>query len=456
MNGDQFSTSAPGQGYLLTRARQVRGWTQPQMARLLREFSRQQGHALGTGRDGIWYWEHSRRPDRQTQILLAGLLGIPLDAVDERPWPEWLAADPLQQPPGRPWTVRGAAEALSELSGSSVDTTRRDLFIIGGGALTSALLAWIVADTSAAGQISGGRRIGEAAVQRLEKRAATLRVIDDEDGGGTVLEESFSALALTAGLIRRSSYSDVHGARLYSVASDFARQYAAALFDMHGVCSDKAFETSLRAAKAGGDEAIGANCLAFWAAAAYNTGRRNDAEAMASAGLAAIRGRAAPSVVAVLETRRGRARARLGDAGSLASFDRAEELLSKTSTDPGPDWAGWIDPAEIHAARASSHLDLGQPMQAEKNFAAARQCFDPSLIRTQVVYLARQANAQLDQGKVDEAAATGHVALDMAESISSRRSADAVLGLADAFTAHASHVPAGRDLAERARATLSE
>jgi len=456
MNGDQLSTSAPGRGYLLARARQARGWTQPQMARLLREFSRQEGHPLSTGRDGIWYWEHSRCPDHPTQILIAGLLSIPPDAVDERPWPEWLAADPAQRPPGRPWTVRGAAEALSELSGSSVDTTRRDLFIIGGGALTSALLAWIVADTSAAGQISGGRRIGEAAVGRLEKRAAALRAIDDEDGGGTVLEESFSALTLTTGLIRRSTYSDTHGARLYSVASDLARQYAAALFDMHGVCSDKAFETSLRAAKAGGDDAIGANCLAFWASAAYNTGRRSDAEAMASAGLAAVRGRAAPSVVAVLETRRGRARARLGDAGSLSSFDRAEELLGQAGTEPGPDWADWIDQAEIHAARGSSQLDLGRPKQAEDNFAAARQCFDPSIIRTQVVYLARQASAQLDQGKADQAVATGHIALDMAEAISSRRSADAVLDLARACTADDSHVPGGRDLAERARATLTE
>ena len=68
-----------------------------------------------------------------------------------------------------------------------------------------------------------------------------------------------------------------------AMQDSLARQRAAALFDVHGVCADGAYETALRAAKAALDDALCADCLAFWASSAYNTGRLHDAEAMASA-----------------------------------------------------------------------------------------------------------------------------------------------------------------------------
>jgi hypothetical protein len=201
-----------------------------------------------------------------------------------------------------------------------VETTRRDLVLIAGGTLTAALLSWLVADPAASGQITSRRRIGEAAVRRIEERARTLRRMDDEDGGGTILTEASSALSLTVTLIRDRTYNDAHGTRLYATASDLARQRAAALFDVRGECADGAYETALRAAKAAGDDALGANCLAFWASSAYNTGRLRDAEAMADAALAAIRGRTVPRVEAMLRSRRGRARAHLGRYQMLGRF----------------------------------------------------------------------------------------------------------------------------------------
>ncbi len=454
MNGYQPSPSPGTSGPLLTRAREARGWTRPEMARRLRDFSHEAGHPISPGRDGIWYWEHSRSPDRATQVLIAGLLGIPPTAVDERPWPEWLSEDPAQRPAPRPWTVAGVAEALSELAGGSVETTRRELILIAGGTLTAALLSWLIADPAAAGQIASGRRIGEATVARLEERASTLRRIDDEDGGGTVLTETSSALALTVSLIRDRSYADAHGARLYAIASDLARQRAAALFDVHGECADGTFETALRAAKTAGDDALGANCLAFWSNAAYNTGRPRDAEAMASTALAAVRGRTTPRVQAMLQSRRGRARAHLGDPACWASFDQAEVLLSQARGHADPDWAYWFDQAEVYGARASSHLDLGQPARAEADFTAAQALFDPSIVRTQALYLTRQGIAQARQGHIEQAAATASQALDLTESISSRRTTSLLLDLVCILGTH--QTTDAQDFCERARAVLAE
>ena len=439
-------------GHLLARAREARGWSRPEMARYLRDFSAQAGHQIFPGREGIWYWEHNRTPDRDTQVLIAGLLGIPLAAVDERRWPEWLADDPAQRPAPRPWTVAGAAGALLELAGGGVDSTRRDLMLIAGGTLSAALLAWLTADPDAAAQITGNGRVEEAAVARIESRAAALRKMDDADGGGAVLTEAASALALAVHLIRDRSYSEEHGRRLYAAASDLARQRAAALFDISGDCADGAYETALRAAKAADDNALGANCLAFWTVAAYNTNRPRDAEAMASAALAAVRHQSLPAVEAMLHSRRGRARAHLGDNGCWSDFDQAERLLALSSGRPAPDWIYWFDAAEILSARASSHLDLGQPADAEASFAAAQKLFDPAIVRTQALYLARQGIAQADQGHLDRACATGMYALDLTESISSRRTVSPLLDLARRLSSY--HDPRASEFTERAHLVL--
>lgn len=440
---------------LLVQARLARQWTQADMARHLRERGRERGHPLNTGRDGVSHWEKGREPDPDTQLLIADLLGIPLAALHGRPWPEWLAQDPLQRPVARPWTLLGAAQSLADLAGSAtVDATRRELVLISGGALTATLLAWITADPTAAGQITTGQRIGEAAVTRIEQRAQALRKMDDADGGGIILKETSSALALVSGLINNRSYSDQHRGRLFAVASDLARQRAAAVFDVHGWSADDVFDTALRDARIAGDDALGANVLNFWTVCAYNTGRYTDAEAMASAGLAAVRGRSTPRVEAMLTSRRGRARAHLGDARCWRDFDIAEALLADADQHTDPDWAYWFDQAELTGARASSHRDMNQPRPAEDAFAQVRALIDPGHIRTTALYTARQADAQLAQGEVERACKTAHHALDLTESISSHRSTEPLLDLVSRLAPYDA-VPAAQDFRDRARTVLT-
>ncbi|MEV6984033.1 hypothetical protein AB0M95_22635 [Sphaerisporangium sp. NPDC051017] len=193
--------------------------------------------------------------------------------------------------------------------------------------------------------------------------------------------------------------------------------------------------------------------LAFWTVSAYNTGRLRDAEAMASAGLAAARGRTTPRVEAMLTSRRGRARAHLADARCWADFDRAEELLDKAGDYNDPDWVYWFDHAEILGARASSLRDMNQPGLAEAAFAQAHALFDPSCVRTRAPYLTRQADVQFEQGHIELACATAGDALDLTEAISSHRTTAPLLELATRLADHS--VPAARDFRERARTVLA-
>lgn len=441
-------------GYLLAQARRARGWSQGEMARQLRTHSRDRGRPLSTGRDGVWYWEHERVPDGPTQLLIADMLGIPPTLVDERPWPEWLSEDPAQRPTPRPWTLLGASKALTELAkGAAMDVTRRELVLITGGTLTASLLAWLTADPAAAGQLTTGPRIGEAAVAKIEDMARMLRQTDDEDGGGTVLANASSGLILAERMIRTRTYTDQHRTRLYAAASDLARQRAAALFDVRGECADGTFDTALRTAQIAGDDALGANCLAFWCVSAYNTGRLHDAVTMANTALASVRGRTTPRVEAQLTARRGRARAHLGDTRCWADFDRADELLDQAAGHDDPEWVYWFDQAEILGARASSYRDMRKPGLAEAAFAQANAQFNTTSVRTHALYLARQADAQFDQGEVEQACSTANTALDLTETISSHRTTGPLLDLAERLAKHPA--PYARDFNDRARTVLA-
>src|ERR1035441_2481016 len=64
-----------------------------------------------------------------------------------------------------------------------MDLDRRKFITISGATLSASLLAWLTADPAAAGQITGGRRIGEAAVSHVQARRRAARRAGRGRGG---------------------------------------------------------------------------------------------------------------------------------------------------------------------------------------------------------------------------------------------------------------------------------
>lgn len=413
------------------------------------------GVPLGTGKDGVYRWESGRTPEPEAQRLIAELLGIDLDALGTSPWPHWLALDPLQQPPRRSWDAHGAIAALNDVSKDHpMPMDRRNFVLLTGVALTSSLWEWLTADPAAAGQITHGGRLGEAAVARLEQRVRSLRHDDDVDGGGELIREADSSLKLVANLLEQRTYSDAHGARLHAAAADLARMKAWATFDLHGACDDATFDAALHTAHAAADPALGCHILAFWAIAAYNTDRAADAEKMINAALSAARGRATPRIEAMLYSRRARARAHQRDPRCWNDLDRAATLLERGATQDDPDWVSWFDRSELLGALASSQLDMDQPSRAEGTFVEASELFPADRVRTQSLFLARRADAQWRQGEIEGSCVTANAALALNETISSHRSTGPLHELASRMESHMA-VPAVRDFRERLNASLA-
>ncbi|GAA2084047.1 hypothetical protein GCM10009801_44920 [Streptomyces albiaxialis] len=226
--------------------------------------------------------------------------------------------------------------------------------------------------------------------------------------------------------------------------------HAWANFDIHDKCTDNVFHAALRSAHASNDTVLGSHILAFWPIAAYNTGRAEDAEVVTDAALSAARGRTTPRVEAMLLSRRARGRAHQNNPAAVTDLDRAAELLEATGHSSGedPEWVYWFDDCELLGARASTHLDLGQPAQAEDTFVQAAARFPTGRVRTQALFLARRTDAQWRQNDPERACATAHRALNLTEGISSHRATGPLRDLAANMDEHAG-LPAVRNLRER-------
>src|SRR5260370_34261260 len=98
---------------------------------------------------------------------------------------------------------------------------RRNFIRVAGSALTASLLSWLTSDPAAAGQIAGGRRIGEAAVDHIERRARELRHIDDTDGGGQLIAEPAASLATVVTLLKDRTHTAAQGSRLHAAPAPF-------------------------------------------------------------------------------------------------------------------------------------------------------------------------------------------------------------------------------------------
>ena len=176
---------------------------------------------------------------------------------------------------------------------------------------------------------------------------------------------------------------------------------------------------------------------------------------MVSAALAAVRGRTTPRVEAMLYSRRARARAHLGDSRCWYDIGRASDCLDAASGGhDDPEWVYWFDRGELCGVAGSTHLDCGQPARAEQAFAEAAALFPRDRIRTQALFLARQADAQLRRNDLERACATAGQALDLTAEISSHRSIGPLRELAGKMREHDA-VPDVRAFRERARIMLS-
>ncbi len=340
-----------------------------------------------------------------------------------------------------PWTGATLAVLTELVDGRRVD---RRSFITAGIALSASASNWSRA-VAATAHDRPAATDGPRLLVHLEDRLEYLRRVDDELGSGEVHKQAGGELSLVVRLIKAGRHTDADLRRLYAIAAEASRQVAWTAFDQSrfGI-AQRYFDAALRASVEAEDVVTGAYALSFAAIQCYSTGQAGRAVSLLDTARTQIRGRATPRMDAMLAARTARALSKTG-----AKADTAHQLhLARTALDKGrhdddPKTLYWVDYGEVEMIAGSAALDLGDPAEALRRFAAGMEAYpgDEDYPRTHAIYLARAAEAHLALDDIDGAVATAHHAAACLSSVDSARSASQLKGLRDKLAPHANYRP---------------
>lgn len=288
-------------------------------------------------------------------------------------------------------------------------------------------------------------RVGRSEVSHLARRTARLRRLDDHLGGIDTYRVYVAEARATAMLIERSSY-DARTARLLTgILAEQEQMAGWSAFDA-GRYADarRHYASALTAANASEDPGLIGNTYAFMAYACADVD-------LAEASCEAADGSVTPRVRALLHERRAWAHARSGDADradrGLAS---AAEAINTTTDDSEPDWVFWVDEVEVSIMTGRCWTELRRPDRAVPVLEWALSRYDDTHARDKALYLTWLAQAHIDGGHIEQAAATVDRAIDLTAGVGSVRPGERVGTVLRSLRPHTS-VPAVADEFERAR-----
>lgn len=403
----------------LAAVRRRRGWSQARVARIIATRS---GVNMADGRWKVSRWEHGHvAPEMLAQYALADELGVPREVVNANPWPGWLLTVDRDESVDDPWTPAVAGEVLDSVVSSALMDRRTFIGTTAGGLITMCE-AWSGALATPA--IGDGRgAVTLEAVNHLETRVHELWRLDDVLGGGGCLEVGVADLRQVTNLIRTRRYDAEVGLRLHALAGKLSRFCGWAAFDDGRLAAAERFwHVGLRNAAVAGDTGQGVYGSSNLALASVYAGDGATSLRL----LNQARTHVKPderTVLSMLDCWSSRAHALLGDgAAAAAALNRADKLWETRIDGADPEWIYWM-PLPSHTAEAATALmESGDLRAAERNLREGLRSPDgcPGH-RDRALYLARLGETQLLAGRLDEAAATTHQAVEMAAGVDSTR-----------------------------------
>lgn len=332
----------------------------------------------------------------------------------------------------RPWEAAAANSPVQDqLSDEDQDVVQRRQFL---RASTGAGLAAAVPDLA---RPAYGRRLGKDLPERLRRRTARLRRLDDVLGGGDTYRVYMGEYQATKALLRDGSCTEETRWGLLSVLAEQAQQAGWAAFDGGREADARGlYEESRSAAFEAGDSELAGNALAFLAYQAVDGDR--------GAGLETARescrtiGPGAPAGVrALLHERLAWACAVAGLATETErALESAREALASVDGSPQPDWVAWVDHTELQIMTGRCWTELRRPLRAVPVLESALASYDDSHARDKALYTSWLADSYLTAGEVEQAAAATGRALDLADGVASVRPRARLAPLLTRLAAH--------------------
>ncbi|KUO00037.1 helix-turn-helix transcriptional regulator [Streptomyces caeruleatus] len=413
----------------LAYARFLRDWSQSDLVTRMHQAARRRGLRCGADKAAVSRWENDRKkPDVETQFLIADAFDVPVSDLERYPWPHWLPGREEPVPLGSAYTVH----ALRDAQRAVMDRERRTFLTY--SALTLAGLASQWADleperlTTAA---EGSTRVDEELMSWLEETGAKLSALPTEKRQHmNKLTEAH--LDTVTDLLEGGRYNETTERRLHQLASSLASTCGWYRFDQgQHYAAGKLWTAALSNAHTARDRDQGAGVLADFAYQAIWLGKPESAVGPLSQALIHTRH---PMARSLLHLRRARAHAAMGNAGACHDdLKAAEETLLTDTRDPAPSWCRWMSTADLAVDSGQCMLDLGQTEQARARIDEGLLLLPGSRDKTRGVFRTYEARSLLQAREVEQALVVSNESLNVARRIGAHRCVALVRDLAPAF-----------------------
>jgi tetratricopeptide (TPR) repeat protein len=238
--------------------------------------------------------------------------------------------------------------------------------------------------------------------------------MDDEHGGGALLDMLHADLRFITDMLKHGSYREQVGRRLHAAAAEVSRLAGWAAFDSgRHAAAQQYYLAALRASSTIGDHALAVNVVGFLGIQAYSTGRLADSVELMD--VATAESRKTPAIVqAMTWARSGRAYAKVGQHDTARkALDQSTQLLGRAIAGDTPSWAYWVDETRLTAQIGRALFDLGDYATAERDLTTAVVTCGEKYPRDRATWQGRIAISQLRTGKLDEACASGRQTVDL-------------------------------------------
>lgn len=296
-------------------------------------------------------------------------------------------------------------------------------------------------------------RLGTGDVERIRAIVPLLYHHDHALGGGALHDAAAEALTRVQHALNHCTYGERVERLLYSAVGDLAASAGWFAYDA-GRQDDatRLYSDALQAGMLASDGMLQARVWSNLAMQARLLGRDQEAVRIGRAAVETRQARSDPWLMALLHCRQAVGHARTRErVRAQRSLARAETAFERAQGEPVP-WLSFLTPAEITGLAGAAHQALGQYARAAELTTSALGMLAPKFERNRVYYTVQRAQALLDGGDVEEAAAEAGAAVSLAGRVQSDRVRDKIGGLRQQLQRH-TQVPAAQEFVERTRRT---
>ena len=409
-------------------------------------------------------WLRGRQPQQPWPALIAAFLstrtGTALTPADLG-WNDstTVVFVPADDGLSLPWTVAGTLRAATEVAHAELVVDRRQFLTVAGAALLAPAHEWLVGPANRTDVAGRGRiQLTDATVEHIDTITHRLRQMDDQIGGIPVLGLAHAHQAYITNLLTDGRYTANVGQRLHASLAEILRLQGWLSFDARRhPQAQRYFLSGLHAARTAGDDALGANIVAFMSCQAKELGQVREAVTLAATAAAGHHG-ATGRPRAILALRAAEAHAHDNNPTAVRrSVDDAFDHLNDTPPSHGePDWCYWMNPVHAHGQAGYAYLVLGDYPRARDHLHAAGHLHGAAPAREAALRSALLATAHARDTNPDLEAAIseGDNALRaLSGAVASPRCTRYLEDFITTLTPHRHH-PSVRNFTERARATL--